>query len=71
MRRGNGVGVDMRNEVATQRLPMDPTLDVHCYPRKTSAHWLQLAGEVRRVDLAVEQILIAFRGRVERSRMCV
>jgi hypothetical protein len=48
-----------RDEVAAaRRVPTDSTVQPSSYPRKTTEHWRQLAFEVRRLDVALERILL-------------
>ena len=51
-----GVGNEMRRDqaVAAQRALPNSNFDS---PRTTSEHWRQLAGEMRRFDVAIERIL--------------
>jgi hypothetical protein len=56
---GRDVTIEMRRGevVAMQRGQALAAPDVRRYPQQTSDHWLQLASEVRRQDLALERIL--------------
>ena len=46
-----------RDEVAAARtVQTDTTRDSHRY--ETPTHWRQLAGEIRRLDFALERILL-------------
>ena len=48
-----------RDEVAAvRRVQTDFTVQSNSSPRKTSEHWRQLAFEVRRLDVALERILL-------------
>jgi hypothetical protein len=53
------MGVEMRREVtlAAGRVQAGPAQDAHHSPGKPSNRWLQLAGEIRRLDLATDRIM--------------
>jgi hypothetical protein len=57
---GRSVGIAMRRDevAAARRTQTGSTPDSHRHPRKTLDHWRQLAGEIRRLDLVTERILL-------------
>jgi hypothetical protein len=54
------MGVEMRREeaVAARRVQPASTVESHGYPRRNPENWRQLAYEVRRLDVAIERILL-------------
>jgi hypothetical protein len=53
------MGVEMRREVAldARRVQAGSAPDTHQSSGNSSGRWLQLAGEIRRLDLATEKIM--------------